>query len=424
MPSAPTVYRKFRGLFDAHQYPEALPLAQQLVTLTEQQYSATDRALVNPLCNLATTAYRLKDYPTAELNYMRSVGILESAAASADRQILRPLQGLGTTYIALQQYEDAVVPLQQAVDLSRNLDGLFNIEQLAYLEPLIQSFVALDRRTDAEKEQQYALRVAESAYGNESAQMLGPLDRYARWLEDTGRYTTSRGVHARALTISEKSVGKLAPTSVNPLLGIARTYRLEFLNGSEVATEQPDTFGQRATDPSGNPRLNADGERALLQALYIIDKGQPVDHRQRGQTLMELGDWYLSGGAISKAMVAYREAWTEFEPLKATLPLETPMLIAYKGPSSSAKRSSLDPETASHHYVELSFTVLKDGHTSEITVAGSDAPEALQHSVESSLKKARYRPRFEKGVAVETKGVTLREQLLLRKAPQKAPEQT
>ena len=70
------VYRQFRGLFDAHKYQEALPLAQQLVTLTEQQYSATDRALVNPLCNLATTAYRLKDYPTAELNYMRSVGIL------------------------------------------------------------------------------------------------------------------------------------------------------------------------------------------------------------------------------------------------------------------------------------------------------------------------------------------------------------
>jgi TonB family protein len=124
-------------------------------------------------------------------------------------------------------------------------------------------------------------------------------------------------------------------------------------------------------------------------------------------------------------MVAYHEAWVEFEPLKATLPLETPVLIAYKGPSSSAKRSSLDPETANHHYVDVTFTVLKDGHTSDIAVAGSDAPEALQHSVETAMKKARYRPRFENGTAVETKGVTMREQLLLRnKAPPKALEQS
>src|SRR5437899_10767345 len=60
------VYRDFRTAFDAHHYPDALPLATKLVELTEEQFGASDRALVNPLCNLGTTQYRLGDYKHAE----------------------------------------------------------------------------------------------------------------------------------------------------------------------------------------------------------------------------------------------------------------------------------------------------------------------------------------------------------------------
>src|SRR5262249_53782415 len=60
------VYREFRAVFDAKQYKEALPLAAKLVAMTEEQYGAADRALVNPLSNLATTEHRLHDFKTSE----------------------------------------------------------------------------------------------------------------------------------------------------------------------------------------------------------------------------------------------------------------------------------------------------------------------------------------------------------------------
>ena len=36
-------------------------------------------------------------------------------------------------------------------------------------------------------------------------------------------------------------------------------------------------------------RMNPDGERALRLALTAIEKSTPVDHKKRGETLVELG---------------------------------------------------------------------------------------------------------------------------------------
>jgi len=108
------VYREYRAAFDAHHYPDALPLAEKLVALTEEQYGANDRELVNPLANLAppSTAWAITRMPKD--TYLRSVKIAaDTGGGSADRLLLRPLQGLGATYYATRQYEDASVTLQR-----------------------------------------------------------------------------------------------------------------------------------------------------------------------------------------------------------------------------------------------------------------------------------------------------------------------
>src|SRR3569833_4725827 len=107
--------QQFRVAFDARKYEEALPLAQKVVDLTQEQYGKDARALVNPLTNLATVHYRLKDYPAAEKDYQSAVDILEKTAGTTDRQLLRPLQGLGSAHFAENEYVDASVALKRAV---------------------------------------------------------------------------------------------------------------------------------------------------------------------------------------------------------------------------------------------------------------------------------------------------------------------
>src|SRR5688572_8479533 len=120
-----TVYREFRALFDAKNYPESLPLAEKLVALTEEQYGKEARELANPLTNLATVQYRLGQNAAALENYQRGIRILEATASPTDAQLLSPLHGLGLTYMADKNYRDAAPALKRAVDLSRNLTGLY-----------------------------------------------------------------------------------------------------------------------------------------------------------------------------------------------------------------------------------------------------------------------------------------------------------
>lgn len=409
------VNRQFRELFDARKYTEALPFAKRVVELTEEQYGKDNRALVNPLTNLGTVHYRLKDFEAAEKEYQRSIQILESTAGNTDRQLLRPLQGLGRSHFAENEFVDASMALKRAIDLSRNLDGLFNIGQLEILEPLIASYVALDLTNEAEKEQQYALRVAENAYGRMDARMLGPLDRYGRWLEQIGRYTSARLLYARALTIAEQNGGRGSILAVDPLLGYARTYRLEFVNGVEEPGQ--DTFatsGELASMPIDGSRLNPDGERALRLALQAIDKTKPVDNRKRAEAFIELGDWFISAGALGRGVETYREAWKELNIAGDTSPLAEPRLLAYRPPPSSIKRSKLDADEAEERFVVVRFTVLKDGRTDAVEAIEGDATDSAKRSAVSAVKKARYSPRFENGEPVVAEGVTIRERMLVK----------
>jgi tetratricopeptide (TPR) repeat protein len=410
------VYKQFRELFDAKKYSEALPVAEKLVSMTQEQYGEKDRALANPLTNLGTVHYRMKDYEAAEQDYQRSVEILEQTSGATDRALLRPLHGLGASHFAEKEYVDASVALKRAIDLSRNLDGLFNVDQLQILEPLISTYIALDLTADAEKEQQYALRVAETAYGKSDMRMLKPLDRYGRWLEQMNRYTAARLLYARALTIAEQAGGRGSILAVEPLQGIARTYRLEFVYGAEEMPSQPDPFGANDLPVAAdNQRMNPDGERALRLALNAIDHSDPVDHKKRGETLVELGDWYLSAGALGKGMDTYREAWKDLSEAGSTALLAAaPRVLAYRPPPSSVRRSRLNPDEAEERYCEVKYTVTKDGRTDDIQITGSDAAESTQKSVVSAVKKMRYAPRFENGEPVDTQSVLLRERLLVR----------
>ncbi len=424
------IYKDFRSFFDAGNYAAALPLAEKLVAATETQYGSESRELVNPLANLGTVQYRLGNHAAAEAAYLRSIKVIEGRLPGADRALLRPLQGLGETYLASSQPAAAAAALKRAVEISRNLDGLFNPDQLDLLDGLIEAHIALNQLPDAEKESQYAFRVAESSFGRSDLRMLEPLDRLGRWYEFVGRYTTARGFHARALQICETAAPEQKVRRVPALRGLARTYYLEFLFGPEESdtTAHPDPFDQMSMlqPPRDTGHLNAEGERALRFALEILSKAEPVDRKARGDTLVELGDWYLIAGSLPKANEAWRTGWQDLNAAggDAAALLRAPRRLAYRpSPSSTLRARPDDPENFDERFVEIRLDVQKDGKVQNVATAATDAPSAIERQVVGAVKRARYAPRIEDGQAVDTVGVTFREQVLVKKSatPAAAP---
>jgi tetratricopeptide (TPR) repeat protein len=413
-------YREFRTLFDAKNFAAALPVAEKLVALTETQYGAEDRQLVNPLTNVGTTQLRLGNHAAAEAAYLRAVRILELKAPGADRQLLRPLHGLGTTYLAAKQYEAAVAPLKRALDLSRNLDGLYNANQLELVNPLIEAYVATSRLQEAEKEHSYAFRVAETTYGKNDVRMLNPLEKFAGWYEYVGRYATARVLHDRALALVEKSGTVNDLRKVRPLRGIARSYRSEFLYGPEdqESSQPTDAFGNPlpSFDSTQGTQLQRRGEQALRFAVQIIEKNEPLNHRLRGETVVELGDWFMIGGNTARAIEQYRDAWRSLELASDTTLLQQPRQLARRASAFSVERSRVDPAEATLKDVETRFTVTREGKVLDVTSPTTDVSEPIVRTVISSMRRARYAPRLENGEPVDTQDVQFVERVAIRTA--------
>lgn len=412
------VYRDFLTQYQAKQYADAQPLAEKLVALTEEQYGPEDLQLTNPLTNLATVHFRQGHFPQAIEAYQRTLRILQAKSTIADKQQITPLHGLGVAFLANKDPESAVVALKRAADLSRNTDGLFNINQVEFIDSLVEAYASTGRYAEAEKEAQYALRIEEAAFGRNSVKLVDRLDKLATWYEFNRRYTSQRNVYDRALGILSRSAPETDMRRVGPLRGIARAYRLEAFYGSEGA-DSGATFNNGGGTgapvfPDGSQQRR--GEASLLAALAVVDANSPVDLKTRGEVLTDLGDWYLVGNSLRRAYDSYSEAWKAFAQVDNTRALSQPRVLAFRQSISSVDRSQLDPAEAVAKVVELHFTVDRDGRVDRVTSPTTDVPDAILRSVMTSVKRSRFAPRIDNGLAVPTEDMVFYEKVLVRVA--------
>jgi TonB family protein len=420
------VYHEFRQLFDAHNYKDALEPAQRLVTLTEAATGPTDLSLATPLLNLATTQYQLGTFDEAEAGYLRTVKIIEEHTGGFTKSLIQPLRGLGLTYLAAGEAESAIEPLRRAVDITRKIDGLFNVAQLDLLDPLIRAYGQVNKPEDAEREQIYSYRVSENQYGKDSVEVTPALLKLARWYTEAGRYTAGRQYYGNVLAIVQKAAGHADVRMVPALLGIAETYRLEFIFGPEQAddgnaaasnapggTLMPSGTPMGASAASGGSRLNPTGEDALRTALKLIESGPSPDPTLHARTLVALGDWLLLGGSDKESRDMYHRAWPFVQVLTPpeNAAFAQPTQIYYRTPLTGQPARKAKPENIVEGFVDVEFTVTTDGRVVNARTSEKKASDSQERAVLNAIKKARYRPRLERGEPVESPGTHLRQQV-------------
>jgi len=277
------------------------------------------------------------------------------------------------------------------------------------------------------------MRVEEAAYGRSSIKLLDRLDKLARWYEAARRYTSERNVYERALGILAKSAPENDLRRVPPLRGIARSFRLESFYGVEGAdTGATFNSGNAGAPVFSDGTQQRRGESSLNTALGIIDANQPPNQQLRAEVLIDLGDWFLVSNAMRRAFECYADAWKSLVAVSNTRILESPRILAYRPSISSVDRSQLDPAEAVIKTVTLQFKVDRDGRIDDVTSPTTDVPENIVRNSAASMKRSRYAPRIENGVAVPTDNVVFIERVLIKvtspgtetpseKAEEKAP---
>lgn len=408
------VYEQFRQAFAAEDYKTALPLAEELTRLLEQA-DPLDRQLPTAYNNLGVVQFRSGDVAAAERSFMHALELLEATQGIASRKLISPLAGLGAVYAAQGQHARAAAVLQQALGISRRANGLFNVDQLDILDALIRSYEALGAQEDLDREQRYALQVVQQEYGYDDPRTLPAMTRAATWYERTGRFEAARYLWIHSVQIASREGGGRNAATIAGLLGVARTFRLQYVQDPEslLNTDIPvDPFTGR-TDPlaisqqrAGKLKLDRDGKAAVLEALEILDSTESPPRTPLINTLMELGDWYITSHEPDKAVAYYQRAWpllveaaAEGEPN----PLLEPRPLFYRPPTAASRSLTQTDGPLVRKPIEFSMTILATGQTAGVTPV-TDAPEGQISQIRRALDRAWFSPRFEDGQPVTTEG--------------------
>ncbi|MGA0707145.1 MAG: tetratricopeptide repeat protein [Steroidobacteraceae bacterium] len=406
------VYDDFKRAFAAGQMPEALALADQLVRLMEAAKVDNER-LSTAWNNLGVVRFRTGDLAGSEASFRRSLELLEATEGIASRRLISPLAGLAAVQAAGDQHALAAESLQRAVAISRRSEGLFNLRQLELLDPLARSFEALGADAQVEQQHRYALKIVQREYGVNDPRTLPATLELARWLEGKGRYVSSRALWGQVVRVGSAEGAGLNVATIDGLVAIARTYRLQYSLDPESIAEAnaEDPFAGRYESGTTLParyiavRLDDDGEKAALKALELLEASSDPPPEVLARVLMELGDWYTTAHRPELALPYYQRAWPLLAEAEAqggaANPLSVPLPLHYRPPNAATRNRDRDGVVTEARPLSVELTIAATGEVTAVKVMESTIDESQTNTLVRALGRAWFRPRFDAGEPVE-----------------------
>ncbi|HEX2492717.1 MAG TPA: TonB family protein [Steroidobacter sp.] len=450
-PEIPSSQQEYWAQFDRRDWTAAITAAEKLVAAAREDAAREPLRLAKTLSLLGDAQFGAGDYVSAEASYKESLQLLEQHGAPMSADLLAPLRGLGYSFAISGRHAEAIPLLDRALLVGRRNFGLFDIGQQGILRQLASSLTRVGRAADAERHMDYLLRVGERTYGRDDPQLAPILCEIGAWYAETGEFIAARERYRQALDLVEKALGRSSMAAVEPLRGLARTYTQElFYSTLRVRTDREPALGlaqregvstlsSRAlrspadADGSSNDRepidprrLSPDGEKALERALKVIESKPDAPRDAYVETLVQMGDWRQIKQQTDRAMSLYRRAaalvqiegstHTSEQPGRGPESLlSSPVRVYYLTPWLAARNLTLPVELVDETFVEVEFTVTKDGRVSGARVVEANGTTRQAAEALEAIRGSRFRPRFVAGEPVDTPNVVNREVFRRRK---------
>ena len=127
-------------LVDEQRFAEAIPYAERVVELTEEDLGVSLQLGV-ALSNLGMVQRRAELYDVSEQSFLRAVDVIREAEGTVSDAVINPLIGLGINYLARGDSQDAATIFEEARTVSRRVNGLMNEQQILILDHLSNTMV-------------------------------------------------------------------------------------------------------------------------------------------------------------------------------------------------------------------------------------------------------------------------------------------
>ena len=416
----PSWQQEYWARFDNKDWDAAIASAEQLVAAARTNDNGM--RLSEALSLLGAAQLSKGEYVAAEQAFNEALQLAEKNGGRSSAALIDPLRGLGYTLAAQGKHAQAVPYMDRALLLVRRSSGLYDLSQQGMLRQLADSLTKLNAPAEAERHIQYLLRLGEHAYGKDDPRMIPVYCIAGDWYVEVGLVEPARQLYRKGIVLGTRKLGENHLGMVQPLLALAESYPREIVLSNLGVVTRNDKLASPIeptliADPM-NPRyLSADGERALLRAVKILETNPDRSLQAYVDALVQAGDWFLIKQSPSRAMPYYEQAAKIIDDAAksptdaAKLPplLSFPVQVYYPIPPLAGRNLNRLPGETVDRYVQVEFTVHEDGRVSDERVVEQDANERHISQTLTAIGGARYRPKFVDGKPVKTAAVSFRQ---------------
>lgn len=380
---------EFDSLMRDEQFEEALPVGEQMLELTIQEFGERHRETATAHYRLADAQYNARLFDDAELNYLLAIEIFREIEGPYGESVLDPLLALGDNYYYARLFANAVSVYTEARNVNRRVSGLLNTDQVDIIDRVSASLLQLNRLEEAEEQQLAALNLIQRVHGEDSLEYLDALYGYARWLRQVNNFMKERDQYTRATTLIRQNFGRSSIHLVRPLRETANSYR-----------------AQRIGAPQG--------AQALAQAMDLAQSQENVDRLVMAELLRDFGDWQTAfvgrGGDDRDGSGQYLQAWELLGGMENGDALREQWFggLQFVLSQPVSQRGMSYAENAVTGYVQLRFDLDELGRPRDIEVIDSDPPGFKDDDIVRAVTRKRLRPHIVDGTVVAAEGLTLR----------------
>ncbi len=362
--------------------------------------------------------------------YMQRIEAIEADSGAYGAGMDEQLLGLGSALQKMGDHEEAIRQFRRAMLINRVHEGLYSLNQAPMIRRIIDSQISLNQWEDANNNQQYLFWLHARNYGKKDPRMLPVIDALSNWhlqayIDEKGATLSEHLIHATnfysmAVDIISQNFGVNDLRLVKALRGLKATnyYLATYAGEPQPPIAMNTRFGSVHNDPmtQQNTKLDqyrlksfASGKNAISRIVKVYQTNPNSPPAASAKAKVEMGDWHMLFGKWNSAKKIYSDAYQALWDNGATNK-EIEAIFGRPASLPSLPLIDYEQEGTVENYVTVSYDVTEFGKARNIKIidASVNNKVTMGTRVRKTLKRAKFRPRFDNAKPVGTTGIVQR----------------